>query len=100
MPDIKHTATLQDGRPTCQPLWAAMRDAYCEATDLEPFDTEDIAIGNAAEIRAVAAWIENRQVDEYAVLLPEVREVIDWLTTEAKRAEAGPCQDKDGPLNP
>jgi DNA modification methylase len=38
---------------------------------------------------AVAKWIEESKVEDYGVLLPEVREVIWRLATEAERAEKG-----------
>jgi hypothetical protein len=38
-----------------------------------------------AAIREVAAWIKRRQEDDYGVVIPDVREVIDWLEREAKR---------------
>lgn len=74
------------------PLWQVMRDAYDKAP-MPPVafrNCDDIGrYFMAAEIRAVAEWIEKRQVEDYAVTLPDVREVIGWLTTEADRAERG-----------
>ena len=73
------------------PLWEVMRRAY----DLSPPVPVDADLdwidrhGYAAEIRALRDWIEKRQVDEYGVTLPDVREVIGWLTAEADRAERG-----------
>lgn len=70
-------------------LWKVMIDSYCDATHSVARDMETIAIGTAAEIRAVRDWIEQRQVEDYVSPLPDVREVIGWLTAEADRAERG-----------
>ena len=73
-----------------KPLWEVMRDAY-DTPPLAPVDADDDwtdRYGYAAEIRAIAEWIEQRQVADYAVTLPDVREVIGWLTAEAGRAES------------
>ena len=78
--------------PNRPPLWRQMTDAYCDATDSVVRDMETIAIGTAAEIRAVRDWIEKRQAEDYAVTLPDVCEVIGWLTAEADRAEKGEVQ--------
>jgi hypothetical protein len=63
-------------------------------TDPRPlWEVMEESTGTVAEwgdmIRAVADWIENRQVTDYAVTLPDVREVIGWLRAEAARAERG-----------
>lgn len=68
-----------------------LRRAY-DASPLAPIDADDDWTDRhsyAAEIRAIAEWIEQRQVEDYAVTLPDVREVIGWLTAEADRAERG-----------
>lgn len=70
-----------------KPLWKAMADAYAEATDSTIKNTDVIRIGNAAELRALADWIEQRQIDNYAVVIPDVAEIIGWLRTEATAAE-------------
>lgn len=60
-----------------------------EAVVNAPRGRDFCAPGAAAQIRAIAEWIEQRQVEDYAVTLPDVREVIGWLATEADRAERG-----------
>lgn len=71
------------------PLWEVMRRAY-DVSPPVPVDADLDWIDRhccAAEIRALAEWIERRQVENYGATLPDVREVIGWLTTEADRAE-------------
>jgi hypothetical protein len=68
------------------PLWEAMAEACANhpdgVVDLKPAVIQ-------AMILAARDW-----------LVPEERQALRAiLTTEAKRAEAGPCQDKDGLLN-
>jgi hypothetical protein len=71
-----------------QPLWEAMRQASDAAMATNhPFAIDEQLL--AAEIRAVAEWIEKRQVEDYVVTLPDVREVIGLLRAEAERAEQG-----------
>ena len=65
------------------PLWEVMQVAYFQGRD--PGCSEPH--GYAAEIRALADWIEKRQIDTYAVVIPDVAEVISWLRAEAERAE-------------
>ena len=62
----------------------------------DPFGAAALA-AYAAEIRAIAEWIEQRQVEDYAVTLPDVREVIGWLTAEADRAENNDVPTKQEP---
>lgn len=51
-----------------------------------PYDDAELWILDArAAIREVAAWIKRRQEDDYGVVIPDVREVIDWLEREAER---------------
>jgi hypothetical protein len=78
------------------PLWEVMRHAYdqssvptalIESSDPETGDCLTDRYGYAAEIRALADWIEQRQLGTYAVVIPDVAEVIDWLRAEAERAE-------------
>lgn len=72
-------------------LWQAMDNGMDAQANKEVGQTDPLVWRRirAAEIRAVAEWIEKRQVEDYAVTLPDVREVIRWLTTEADRAEMG-----------
>ena len=79
------------------PLWREMAEAYrdVETAATTAREIERLAaFGIAAEIRAIAEWIKQRQVEDYAATLPrphhtDVREVIGWLTAEADRAERG-----------
>ena len=73
-----------------QPLWKAMAHAYAKATKSTIEDTDVIRLGNAAELHSIADWIEKRQIDTYAVVIPDVAEVIGWLRIEAERAEGQP----------
>lgn len=76
--------------PNRPPLWLEMRTAYdCSTAPNGSTDDWTERDGFAAEIRALRDWIEKRQVDEYGVTLPDVCEVIGWLTAEADRAERG-----------
>jgi hypothetical protein len=61
--------------------------ALIESSDPETGDCLTDRYGYAAEIRALADWIEKRQIDAYAVAIPDVAEVIGWLRDEAERAE-------------
>ena len=65
------------------PLWEVMRIAYFRSGASTP------AHRYSNQIRAVADWIEQRQIEDYAVTLPDVREVIEWLRAEADRAVRG-----------
>ena len=64
------------------PLWELMLEAF----SLRHGDDKE---GMAAELRCVADCLERRQMADYAVVLPDVREVLGWLRAEAERAEAG-----------
>ena len=66
------------------PLWEVMQIAYFRSGAPTP------ACRYSNQIRAIAEWIEQRQAEDYAVTLPDVREIIGWLTTEADRADAEP----------
>lgn len=68
------------------PLWKVMHNAHNDASD--PFGNAALA-AYAAEIRAVASWIEQRQVNDYGSPSSDAIEVIEWLTAEADRAEQG-----------
>lgn len=70
--------------PSHPPLWQVMTQARYNS---EGARLASIRHATAAEIRAIAEWIEMLQVENYAVTLPDVREVIEWLRTEADRAE-------------
>jgi hypothetical protein len=70
--------------PNRPPLWREMADAYCEATDSVARDMATIAIGNAAEIRALRDWL----VPE-GLLTADETDIRDLLTIEADRAERG-----------
>jgi hypothetical protein len=61
-----------------EPLWLHMAAAYAQDHNRQQ--------AYAAEIRAVADWIEARQIAEFAVVLTEVKDVLWWLRTEAERA--------------
>lgn len=65
------------------PLWRKMHDSFWQCPQ------DNWRLSSAYMIRAVAKWIEESQVEDYGVLLPDVREVIERLTAEAKRAEKG-----------
>jgi hypothetical protein len=80
-PEMSELNTTPD-RP---PLWRVMHDAFLSST----LSGEEGHQGFAAEIRALRDQIEQRQVDDYAVVLPDVQEVLNWLTAEAERAERG-----------
>lgn len=67
--------------PSRPPLWREMCDAYCDATDSAARDMGTIAIGNAAEIRALRDWLKGE--------LPEGGAWYVLLTAEADRAERG-----------
>lgn len=73
--------------PNRQPLWEVMADAFLEAGALAPWNdfSAMFARCKAAEVRAVAQWIEKRQIEDYGCVLPDVHEVIEWLTDEASR---------------
>lgn len=68
-----------------EPLWRVMLDAWA-CSDRPGWRYRD---GYAAEIRALRDELERQQVDTFAVVLPDVRGVLDWLTAEAERAEKG-----------
>ena len=67
------------------PLWRVMHDAFLSKDLSGPHGR----LGLAQEIRAVRDEIEQWQIENYSVVLPDVREVLDWLTAEALRAERG-----------
>lgn len=72
------------------PLWEVIDRAWWSSVDTEDPHCSPPASDQAAYvIRAVADWIEKRQVEDYVVTLPDVREVIGWLRDEADRAERG-----------
>ena len=74
--------------PDRPPLWLVMQDATAKLRNAcYPFAASDRVV--ATEIRAVRDWIEQWQIENYSVVLPDVREVLDWLTAEALRAERG-----------
>lgn len=66
-----------------RPLWEVMYHSFWKCPK------ENWRLSCAYMIRAVADWIEKRQVGDYAVTPPDVREVIGWLRAEADRAERG-----------
>lgn len=70
--------------PNRPPLWQVMTQARYNS---EGSRLASIRHATAAEIRAIAEWIEMRQVEDYATVIPDVSEVIEWLRTEADRAE-------------
>ena len=76
--------TLTNPTPDRQPLWRAMHDAF-----MHTLSGEKGRLGFAREIRALRDQIEQRQVENYAVVLTDVQEVLNWLTAEAERAERG-----------
>lgn len=71
--------------PNRPPLWQVMLVAYVIRVTIQGSEHH----GVAAEIRAVAEWIEKCQVEDYGRVLADVRDVIEWLTAEADRAERG-----------
>lgn len=64
-----------------KPLWVLMRYAFRDAPD------ESMAACYGAEIRVIADELERRQLEDYAVVLPDVQEVVNWLRAEATIAE-------------
>jgi len=71
------------------PLWEVMAQARYES---DGAFYRSVGLATAAEIRAVAEWIEKCQVEDYGRVLSDVRDVIEWLTAEADRAERGEVQ--------
>lgn len=82
---------MADPTPTPGRLWRTMLAAFSNRwLDVEPTSTDNAAgLAYAAEIRALRDWIEQWQIENYSVVLPDVREVLDWLAAEALRAERG-----------
>lgn len=64
-----------------KPLWVLLRYAFRDAPE------DSMAACYGAEIRAIADELERKQLEDYAVVLPDVQEVINWLRTEATIAE-------------
>lgn len=72
-----------------KPLFEVMADAFFETGASAPWSdfSAMFARCKAAEVRAIAQWIEKRQIEDYGCVLPDVREVVEWLTAEADCAE-------------
>ena len=66
------------------PLWRMMHDAYLKPKLSGP----EGHLGFAAEIRAIAEWIETRNGRRMASIAVGAREVAAQLRAEADRAEA------------
>lgn len=82
--------------PIRPPLWQEMIDAYAEATGLTAGDMQTIAIGTAAEIRALRDRllpeedvIPDGDLTEQAYRSDERAGLRAILTAEADRAERG-----------
>ena len=75
---------MPDPTPDRPPLWRAMHDAFMYTRS-----GENGRLGFAREIFALRDQIEQLQIENYGVVLPNVREVLYWLTVEALRAEMG-----------
>ena len=73
--------------PNRPPLWREMVDAYCDATDSVARDMETIAIGTAAEIRALRDRIFLGGRPDPVGVSPDCLAIWDELTAEADRAE-------------
>jgi hypothetical protein len=73
------------------PLWEVLNEAYrCGYEDPASglvLHRERVKLGHSAELYALADWIEKRQIETYAAVIPDVAEVIGWLRAEAERAE-------------
>lgn len=80
--------------PNRPPLWRQMTDAYCDATDSVVRDMETIAIGTAAEIRALRDWLVPEEgprpgLSYMGTRWDERQRLRAVLTAEADRAEQG-----------
>jgi hypothetical protein len=75
---------MNEPTPDRSPLWRAMHDAFMYTRS-----GEKGRLGFAREILALRDQIEQLQIENYSVVLPDVREVLHWLTAEALRAERG-----------
>ena len=68
-----------------QPLWRVMRDAYAQSAPPDPDQPWTTKYGYAAELRAIARQIAERDPGGSMSALA----VEEWLYAEAARAEAG-----------
>ncbi len=66
-----------------KPLWKLMESAFLEGRNPGYNDQP----GYAAELCAVADWLEQRQIDAYGKVARNVGEVLVWLRQEAVRAD-------------
>ena len=73
------------------PLWKVMRHAYDQRSP-QADDQMDDQLGYAAELRAIANWIEKRAAfgpeESISLLMPMVWRIAGMLLDEADRAEA------------
>lgn len=98
-----------DGQPVGYPCFVlridgtdraaiAAIEAYAVATRNWELKTDLFALAAVLQQRvsqmdrgsesSLADWIEQRQIDNYAVVIPDVAEIIGWLRAEAAAAEA------------
>jgi hypothetical protein len=75
-----------------EPLWKAMLEAYKRSSGTIVVLRDDVLPGPercelAAMMRAVAAWIKRKELEEFGVLLRQSCMWLDWLRAEADRAE-------------
>ena len=77
--------TMTTPTPDRLPLWLLMEAAYHKRRDPGLSERHDYA----REIRAVRDEIERWQIENYAVVLTDVREVLAWLSSQADHAEQG-----------
>jgi hypothetical protein len=71
-----------------RPLWEVMAAAHARAIAGKP--NAGATDGYAAELRALATWIEQRQGAYYGHIPVAVRETTNLLRSEADRAEGKP----------
>lgn len=85
----------------CPLLWRVMIDSYCDATHSVAREMGTIAIGTAAEIRAVRDWLVPEEAEPWGKAQAERQRLRDLLTAEADRAECGdPTRSENDATNP
>ena len=78
-PAVTPAPAAAPDRPLYELMQKARHSTCCDGTD--------IYMLYAAELKVIANELEKWQLENYSVILPDVQEVLNWLKSEANKAE-------------